>query len=55
MSDKWKHLLTFGIIILAVACAFFLYAFKEHETTLVREQAFEKQQDVNLLCGIVDT
>jgi len=36
-------------------CAFFIHAIKEHERTLIREMAWEKQQDISLLAGIIDT
>ena len=39
---------------LAGCCTYASYANHSSENTLVREQAWEKQQDVQLLCGIVD-
>ena len=49
-----KYLLAAALIILGFFCVFFNYAFKASEDRIVREQALEKQQDVGLLCGIVD-
>ena len=53
-NDKRKYLIVVAILILAAFCTYFSYAFHSVEDTLVREQAWEKQQDLNLLCGIVD-
>ena len=53
-NGKQKYLLVVALLILAGFCTYFSYAFHSVEDTLVREQAWEKQQDVNLLCGIVD-
>ena len=53
-NDKRKYLLILAILVLAGFCFYFNYIFRENENALVREMAWEKQQDVNLLCGIVD-
>ena len=50
-----KYLFVAALLILVAFCFYFSYAFKSVEDTLVREKAWEKQQDVNLLCGVVDS
>ena len=55
MFNDWrKYLLVAAMLILVGFCLYFPYAFKENDERLVREQAWEKQQDIGLLCGIVD-
>ena len=47
-------MLVVALLFLAGCGTYFSYANHGVVDTLVREQAWEKQQDVNLLCGIVD-
>jgi len=55
MTSGWrKYLWIVAILILVAICLFVRFALKAHEDTLVKEKAWEKQQDVALLCGIVD-
>jgi len=53
-SGKRKYLFIIALLILITFCYYFIYAFGAFEDTLLREKAWEKQQDVNLLCEIVD-
>jgi len=53
-NNKRKYLPVVAILILVGFCLFFNYAFKAHENVLVCEKAFEKQQDICLLSGIID-
>jgi len=53
-NDKRRYLLVVAILILVGFCLFFNYVFKANEDVLVREKAFEKQQDLWLLNGIID-
>ena len=53
-NDRRKYLLIAALLILIGFGLFFPYAYASHVDTLVREQAWEKRQDVNLLCGIID-
>ena len=54
LDGRAKFLFPVAILILLALCAFSYSFFGESENTLIREQAWEKQQDINLLCGIVD-
>jgi hypothetical protein len=54
LNDKRKYLFVVAILILAGFCCFFNYAFGAFEDAIVREKVWEKQQDLGLLCGIVD-
>ena len=54
LNDKRKYLLVVAIIILVGFGLFFSYAFRAHEQVLIRQMAYEKQQDVELLGGLVD-
>ena len=44
-----------AIVILCGFCVYLYLAFLESEATLVREKAFEKTQDIKLLCYITET
>ena len=43
------------LLVLAALCGYFYYALGASETRMLKEQAMEKQQDVGLICNIVDT
>jgi hypothetical protein len=49
-----RYLIVLAIFILVAFCIYFNYAFRAHEDTLVREMAFEKQQDIGMIAGIID-
>jgi len=53
-SGRRKYLFVIAMLVLVAFCFYFSYAFKSVEATLVKNQAWEKQQDVSLLCGVVD-
>ena len=55
LNDWRKYFIVLAILILVGFALFFRYALSEWENTLVREQAFEKRQDVGLLGQMVDT
>ena len=53
-NDIRKYFFVLAILVLVLFCCYFNYAFHSVEDTLVKEQAWEKIQDLNLLSGIVD-
>ena len=54
LSGWRKYLLVAALLILGCFCMFFNYAFESSENRIIREQALEKEQDLGLLCGIID-
>ena len=54
LNDWRKYVFVAAVVILVMFCLWFESAFRSVENTLVREQAWEKQQDLNLLCEVVD-
>ena len=55
MKDWRSVMLLVALATLAWSCIYINDAFKAFEETLVREKAWEKQQDVNLLCDLIDS
>jgi len=53
-NGRWKYLLVLAVLVLAGFCVYFSYAFRASEDVLVRETAFEKQQDIALLAEVID-
>jgi len=53
LNDKRKFLIVVPLLVLIAMCYFFDYAFKEFEYTQVREKAWDKQQELNLLSNII--
>ncbi|MCL2751667.1 MAG: hypothetical protein FWE62_02810 [Firmicutes bacterium] len=49
-----RYLLVLALFTLIGFCVFFSYAFRAHEDALVKEKAFEKQQDIGMIAGIID-
>jgi len=54
LNDNRKYLFVVAILILAGFCFYFNHAFKAQEQALIKQMAYEKRQDVALLCGVVD-
>ena len=54
LNDWRKYLFVAAIVILVMFCLWFESAFRAVENTLVREKAWEKQQDLDLLCEVID-
>ena len=54
-NGRRKYLFAALLLILLGFCVYFYWAFGGTQDTLIREQAWEKQQDVGLLAVMVDT
>ena len=48
------YLLVFGLLIIISFCLFYSYAYPAYEESRIREKAWDRQQEVNLLSGIAD-
>ena len=49
-----RYFLVIGLLIIIACCMFYAYAYPAYEEARVKEKALDRQQEVNLLSGIVD-
>ena len=49
-----KYFLIFGFLLIIAFCLFYTRAYPAYEEARVKEKAWDRQQEVNLLSGIVD-
>ena len=55
LGSGWrKYFLVAALIIVVLFCVFYAYAYPAYEEARVKEKAWDRQQEVNLLAGIVD-